>query len=195
MRCEELQDEGDIHLVRSDQAADRGHPSELIHSFPPICDGNARILLLGSMPSRASLEARQYYAHPRNTFWRIIAHLLGFRSDLPYPERLDRLKSRGIALWDVLHSCARQGSLDAAIEEASIVPNAVGELLGEHPGIRRVYFNGGKAEQAFRRYVAPTLPFEARHLRCVRLPSTSPAHAGRSFEQKLAAWRVVIDPD
>lgn len=144
------------------------------------------------MPGKASLEAQQYYAHPRNAFWAILAELLGFPRDLPYRQRLERLQSRGIALWDVLHSCARSSSLDADIDEASIVPNAIPELLVEHPGISRIFFNGSKAEQAFRRYVAPTLAAIRPDLRCQRLPSTSPAHAARSFEQKLAAWRVVL---
>ncbi|MCU0736368.1 MAG: DNA-deoxyinosine glycosylase [Methylotetracoccus sp.] len=165
---------------------------ERIQSFPPVGDAGARILILGSMPGKASLEAQQYYAHPRNAFWRIVGQLLGFAWDLPYPQRLEYLRSRGIALWDVLHSCTRRSSLDADIEEASILPNEVGPFLDQHGAIGRVYFNGSKAEQAFRRYIAPTLSPQRVDLRCFRLPSTSPAHASLSFEQKLDAWQVLV---
>lgn len=184
-------------MVGERDAEDRGMsaaPSR-IESFPPVCDDRASILILGSMPGRASLQAGQYYAHPRNVFWRIVAELLGFSSDLPYPQRLEHLRSYGIALWDVLHSCQRRSSLDSDIEEASVLPNAISEFLIEHETIRRVYFNGAKAEQAFRRYIATRLPPARRDLRCVRLPSTSPAHASRSFEQKLDAWRVLVGED
>lgn len=168
-----------------------GSPSRIL-SFPPVCDKDATMLILGSMPGRASLQAQQYYAHPQNAFWRILGHLLGFPSDLPYPQRLEQLTSRGIALWDVLHSCTRHSSLDSDIEETSIIPNAIAQLLSEHAGIRRIYFNGSKAEQAFRRHVAPALSARGTELICLRLPSTSPAHASRSFQDKVEAWRIVV---
>lgn len=150
------------------------------------------ILILGSMPGAASLAAGQYYAHPRNAFWPIIGRLLGFPPDLPYPERLAVLRSRGIALWDVLHSCSRAGSLDASIDESSIRPNAIGRFLETHGAIQRIYFNGAKAEQAFRRHVLPSLDHRGGAMSGCRLPSTSPAHAARSLEQKLAAWRAIV---
>lgn len=180
---------------RKGKAPGLADSSHTVQSFPPVTRADARILILGSMPGQASLRAQQYYAHPHNAFWRILSQLFGFSRDLPYPERLQRIQSHGIALWDVLYACARRGSLDADIEEASIIPNAIGQLLGGHPGIRRVYFNGSKAEQAFRRYIAPTLPPEHGKPICLRLPSTSPAHASRSFEQKLEAWRVLLRED
>lgn len=144
------------------------------------------------MPSQASLAAAQYYAHPRNAFWPIIGALLGFSPDLPYPDRVSRLRVGGIALWDVLHSCARHGSLDADIEEDSIRPNAIGPLLRQYPAIRSVFFNGTRSELAFRRYVLPEIGPDRPDLTYRRLPSTSPAHAARSFAQKLNAWAAVL---
>jgi len=162
-------------------------------SFPPVADRGARVLILGSMPGVASLRAGQYYAHPRNAFWPILATLLEWPDGLAYNERLVRLRRSGIALWDVLQSCIRPGSLDADIEEASIVPNDFAAFLACHDGIDRVFFNGSKAEQAFRRHVLPGLRCDGR-LACRRLPSTSPAHAARGFDEKLQAWRCVIEP-
>lgn len=165
-------------------------PSTAAVSFPPLADHHARVLILGSMPGIASLQAGQYYAHPRNAFWPIMARLLGFDVAIPYPEKVATLKSAGIALWDVLQSCQRSGSLDAAIEPASIVANDLPAFLQAHPGIERLYFNGATAETCFRRHVVRTLPAGAPSGQ--RLPSTSPAHAALSFDQKLAAWRIVM---
>ncbi|MGY6217415.1 DNA-deoxyinosine glycosylase [Methylolobus aquaticus] len=160
-------------------------------SFPPVADCNARVLILGSMPGVASLQAGQYYAHPRNAFWPILAALLDWPSGVAYAERLARLRAARIALWDVLQSCRRDGSLDAAIDDTSIVPNDFGRFLLQHTRITHVFFNGSKAESAFRRYVLPEL-FCADRLVCERLPSTSPAHAARGFDEKLRAWRRVV---
>ena len=162
-----------------------------VRSFPPVANAAARILILGSMPGAASLAASRYYAHPRNAFWPIMGELIGAGPELPYRERLMVLKRHGIALWDVLKSCHRPGSLDAAIDDASLEPNDLPGFLRRHPRIDRLYFNGAKAEQVFRRHVLPRLEAAACP-RCVRLPSTSPAHAARSFEQKLDAWRVIV---
>ena len=154
---------------------------------------DARVLILGSMPGAASLQAGQYYAHPRNAFWPILAALLEWPNGLPYAERLERLCASGLALWDVLQSCIRPGSLDAAIDAASIVPNDFGAFFARHVQVTRVFFNGGMAERAFRRQVLPDLDCGGR-LIFARLPSTSPAHASLGFEQKLNAWRCVIEP-
>ena len=167
--------------------------ASIVYSFPPVVDARARVLILGSMPSQASLAAGQYYAHPRNAFWPILGALLGFSPELPYPERVASLKDGGMALWDVLHSCARRSSLDADIQENSIRPNAIAPLLQQFPAIRRVFFNGSKSEQAFRRYVLPEIGPKRPDLTYRRLPSTSPAHAARSLQEKLAAWRALLD--
>lgn len=147
--------------------------------------------MLGSIPGVASLRAGQYYAHPRNHFWPIVEVLFGIARDLPYPLRCHALIDRGIAVWDVLQTCVRPGSLDAAIEPESIVANDFAGFLADYPGIRAIYCNGGMAATSYRRHVLPTLRGPAAEIPLVRLPSTSPANASYSFERKLAAWQVV----
>ncbi len=157
--------------------------------FPPVAAPDARILILGSMPGQASLNAGQYYAHARNVFWPIMGELLGFSPGLPYPQRLLLLQAAGVALWDVIAACERSGSLDAAIVPDSIRANDFAAFFAVHREIRDVFFNGAAAEQAFRRHVAPRLSLAGLSFR--RLPSTSPAHAAQGFAQKLAAWSVI----
>lgn len=165
----------------------------LAHSFPPIAGASARLLILGSMPGLASLRAGQYYAHPRNQFWPIMSELLG-RSLPPftYPERVRSLLDADIALWDVLQSCNRPGSLDADIARDSIVVNDFAAFFRRHPGIDRVYFNGAAAEKLFLQHGLPQLKRHAQP-HCQRLPSTSPAYAALDFKHKLNAWRRLID--
>jgi len=161
-----------------------------VHSFAPIARGTARVLILGTMPGEASLRAGQYYAHPRNQFWPIVGALLGFDPASPYAERLARLCQADLALWDVLASCIRQTSLDSAIEPLSAVPNDFAGFLAAHPQIRRICFNGAKAEALYMRHVRPGLaPGPA--VEHFRLPSTSPAHAALPFAAKLQAWQVI----
>ena len=162
-----------------------------IRSFPPIADADARILILGSMPSKESLRANQYYAHPRNAFWPIMGELAGAAPALPYEQRALKLRAAGIALWDVLDSCTRQGSLDADIDPDSIHPNDFAAFFETHPHISRVYFNGTMAEQSFRKHVLPQLGHLPLQLQ--RLPSTSPANASLRFEQKLEAWKTILE--
>ncbi len=159
-----------------------------IKSFPPILPRRPKILVLGSMPSAESLRRRQYYAHPQNAFWKIMGALLGFEPGLPYHRRVAALRRANVALWDVLKSCERDGSLDAAIVTASETPNAIAEMLGARTSIAAVFMNGKKAAASFRRH----LPADAAPA-TVELPSTSPANARLTFEQKLAAWRVICD--
>lgn len=164
------------------------------------------------MPGKASLAAQQYYAHPRNAFWKIMGELYGAGFDVAYEERLTLLRDNGIALWDVLHSCTRTSSLDSDIVSDSIVPNDVPGLLDDNPGIGRILFNGAKAEQVFERHMrrgkAGTVPrkgaWRARSAWCsprfsdietIRLPSTSPANASKTFRQKFDAWRSALEGD
>lgn len=160
-----------------------------IFSFPPIAAPDAAFLILGSMPGAASLAARQYYAHPHNRFWPILGALIGAAPALPYTQRLALLKKRGIALWDVLQHCEREGSLDSAIRNE--VPNDFEAFFRAHPRIAFVAFNGQKADRSFRRQVLPAL--SRFSLPTVVLPSTSAAYAGMSFASKLEAWRAVFD--
>ena len=157
----------------------------LLQGLPPIIDNGARLLILGNMPSVMSLAAQQYYANPRNAFWRITGEIFGFDASEPYESRTAALRARGVAVWDVLRLCRRQGSLDSAIEPDSMVANDFGPLFDAHPGIERVFFNGAAAEKNFGRLVGAERPIRFR-----RLPSTSPAQTMR-FEEKLRAWRVV----
>lgn len=165
----------------------------LLYSFPPVSAADAHTLILGSMPGQASLAAGEYYAHPRNLFWPILGELFGAGPALGYAARLEKLTSAGLALWDVLQRCEREGSLDGDIDPASIVANDFPTFLAEHPRIVRVFFNGTLAETSFRRHVLKTLP--PRPLQFTRLPSTSPANAGYSFDRRLEAWRAVAAPE
>jgi double-stranded uracil-DNA glycosylase len=164
-----------------------------IYCFPPISDPNARVLILGSMPGQASLDAQQYYAHPRNLFWRIFGALIGAGVEAPYGSRIQLLKTHGIAVWDVLNSCVREGSLDSNIENASMTLNDFAAFYRSHSNIARVFFNGGKAEEVYTKQVLLSLPSEFSSMQYYRLPSTSPAHASLSFEEKLRIWRVVVE--
>ena len=163
-----------------------------VHSFPPIADPTSRLLILGSMPGKASLRAKQYYAHPQNAFWKIIAALLELAPDAPYAARTAALRANGIALWDVMKTCTRASSLDSDVVESSIVANDFRSFLRRHPHVTTICFNGAKAEQSFVRYALPALGAFG-DLAYFRLPSTSPAHASLSAAKKLAAWRAVLE--
>lgn len=173
----------------------------VIHSFDPILSAAPSRLILGSMPGKRSLQDKQYYAHPRNAFWPIICTLLKNNNKLSksgsvyiektYAERLIILKRANIALWDVLQACTRASSLDSDIIESTIFVNDFAALLAKHKTIKHIYFNGAKAEQLFKRYVIPTLGEQERCLPMTRLPSTSPAHAAMSFEDKMQLWKVI----
>jgi len=158
--------------------------SSLLTCFPPVIDARTEILILGSFPGAASLRAQQYYAHPRNQFWRLLSVLLA--EDLvalPYPERLARLRTHRIGLWDVIAACEREGSLDSAIRNAQA--NDFNKLKRQCPQLRRVAFNGKTSGRQERLYAQAGFD-------TVVLPSSSPAHATLTFEQKLAAWRAVL---
>ncbi|MDY6944382.1 MAG: DNA-deoxyinosine glycosylase [Pseudomonadota bacterium] len=160
----------------------------LVHSFDPVASESARVLILGSMPGKRSLAAAEYYAHPRNAFWKIMQEVAGIDCAASYQQRLQALKARGIALWDVLHSCHREGSLDGAIERGSVKVNDFDALFRHHPEIRVVLFNGETSERYYKRYVLPGI--QDRSIAHLRMPSTSPAHAAVPLEQKIELWRV-----
>jgi len=160
---------------------------ERLLGLPPIIDPKARVLILGSFPSTASLAAQRYYAHPQNQFWRIVGAVIGQPlKELDYPHRISAVQDAGIAIWDVFASCERAGSLDSAIQNA--VPNPLAALKNSAPALRRICFNGRMAARCIREVEA--MDFDA-----VVLPSTSPAHAGMLFAEKLERWRAALMPD
>ncbi|HEY9253199.1 MAG TPA: DNA-deoxyinosine glycosylase [Stenotrophomonas sp.] len=152
---------------------------------------DCRVLVLGSMPGVASLRATQYYAHPRNRFWPLMSRLLAV--DGPgYDERVAQLQAAGIGLWDVVGQCARVGSLDAAIERDSVVPNPLPECLAELGQLRVVACNGAEAHRLWQRWVAPRLPRGAQAIPLLALPSTSPANAAFSLERLAGEWQRLL---
>lgn len=158
--------------------------SGLLQGLPAVAGPGTRLLVLGSFPGVASLRAQQYYGHPRNHFWPILAAL--WQADLaqwPYEQRLAVAQAHGLGLWDVYAACRREGSLDSAIEAA--VPNDLAGLAARLPQLQAIAHNGGESARAMRVTRALGLPV-------FRLPSTSPANASWSFERKLAAWRAVF---
>jgi TDG/mug DNA glycosylase family protein len=164
----------------------------VLRGLPPAARGDARVLVLGSMPGAASLRQQQYYGHPRNRFWPIMEALCGIDAAQPYAQRLAALNEAGVALWDVLGECMRPGSLDSAIVPGSEVANPVAVLCAGLPRLRAIALNGGKAAQAFARHIEPhwhDLP--ERRLSVHRLPSTSPANASCSLPYLHAAWAVL----
>ena len=153
-------------------------------SFPPIVDGRARVLVLGTLPGEESLRRGEYYAHPRNLFWPIIFTLFGEAPALNYAKRLDFVAAHRIALWDVCELGEREASADATIRREQ--PNAIDRLLDEHALIRAVAFNGTAARRLYERH----FPLRS-DLIYLALPSTSPAHARIDFAGKLACWAAL----
>ena len=156
-----------------------------IVAFPPVAPPEARILILGSMPSVESLNQGFYYAHPRNAFWRILAEVYGEPFPEGIPERIALLTRHDLALWDALYSCEREESLDSAIREPR--PNDFAGLFERCPNIGRVLFNGGTAHWLFMKYNCEYLAGRE----WVKLPSTSPAYT-LSYERKIAQWRDAL---
>ncbi|MDV3124430.1 DNA-deoxyinosine glycosylase [Mycobacterium sp. 21AC1] len=160
--------------------------TELLHGLAPIVGDDARVLILGNMPSAMSLASQQYYGNPRNAFWRITGAIYSFDADAPYAERTAALRANGVAVWDVLRSCRRAGSLDSAVERNSMVPNDFACFFKHYPDIGHLVFNGAAAETNYRRLVTATPGPN------VRAPSTSPAQTLR-YEDKLIAWRAALN--
>lgn len=154
-----------------------------IRSFKPIVNQSCRVLVLGTMPGEESLRQQQYYAHARNLFWPLVFRVFDTAAEPDYSKRQQFLLNRRIALWDVFESCERDGSLDSNIRAEKL--NDVAGLLETNPGIQYVFCNGGTAHQQFCRFVLPLLKRPVYHL---RLPSTSPANASVSYEEKLNRW-------
>ncbi|HUV22184.1 MAG TPA: DNA-deoxyinosine glycosylase [Gammaproteobacteria bacterium] len=163
-----------------------------VQSFAPVIGKRPRVLILGSMPGIASLEAVQYYAHPRNVFWPIMADLFSLDADTDYAQRIAQISEAPVILWDTLKRCDRPGSLDASIRRDSVEANDIAGLLVEYPGIRAVACNGATSANYFRKLVVPELP-AAIEIELLAMPSTSPANAGMNLAQKLAAWRRLLD--
>lgn len=161
----------------------------MLRGFPPVVAPNTHTMILGSFPGGASLDAAQYYAHPRNQFWRLLGTVLGERGlhELPYDARLERVLARGIGIWDVLDACHREGSLDSAIRNAK--PNDFASLRVQAPLLKKVCFNG-KTAGRFADVIS------AAGYETLILPSSSPANAMLSFEQKLLLWqRIALRDD
>ena len=178
-----------LWILSSDTKTSMSPQGERSSGFPPLARDDARILILGSLPSQRSIAAREYYAHPQNAFWRIMSALTG--ADGNYSERCAALTSHSVALWDVLASSVRPGSLDADIQMASAEVNDFKQFLTVHTALERICFNGQKAASIFSKRVPEDI-VDGR-VELVTLPSTSPAHASRTYQQKLASWAVIRD--
>ncbi len=157
-----------------------------IQSFPSLSNPDAQILLLGTMPGVKSLAINQYYGHPRNHFWKLLSAIFEVELPLNYDSKKEMLLQNKIAVWDVLQACEREGSLDSAIVKE--VPNDFNLFLSQHPKIKIIGFNGQKAATYFKKYIKTDKDYFY-----ITLPSTSPANAGKSFEQKLSEWKTIRD--
>jgi hypoxanthine-DNA glycosylase len=161
------------------------------YGFPPLASDGVRVLVLGSLPGRKSLAEREYYAHPRNAFWRIMGRLFDAGPELPYPERATRLAQARVAVWDVLAASVRPGSLDSSIDLDTARCNDFEDFFERYPEIATLCFNGKKAADLFARLAPrPVLQHYAESARLV-LPSTSPAYAAMPFAEKLGRWSIV----
>lgn len=167
---------------------------QLIQSFPPISRPDAQILILGSMPGNVSLAAFQYYAHPRNAFWKIMGELLDFDHTQHYDSKVQHLLDQKIAVWDVAQQCIRPGSLDSNIVGSSVVTNDFSRFFATHTAIKRICLNGGKAAALYKKHVLPNLN-QSNQIPWTTLPSTSPANAGMSIKQKTDLWKAALTLD
>lgn len=159
-----------------------------VTSLPPIVDGGTVALVLGSVPSTISIETGQYYANPRNLFWRTVHQLFGGAPSPRYEERVGFILGKGIGLWDVIGECTRDNSRDASIRD--VVINDLGALFTSYPGIRCVFFNGAKAKEMFDAR-ARLDPARLASIRFELLPSTSPANTGIGPTEKMERWRAI----
>ncbi len=160
----------------------------LTQGFPPILGREPHVLVLGTLPSRKSLEKQEYYGHPQNAFWKIMAALVGASGT--YAERCRVLEETGIAVWDVLARSVRPGSMDADIDLATASANPLAELVAANDSLVLVCFNGRKARALFDRLVG--VEALSRDLELLTLPSTSPAYAAMSLDDKIAHWQGAL---
>lgn len=156
-------------------------------AFPPLLGNAPKSLILGSMPSQISLREQQYYANPQNAFWWIMSQIAGFSQTESYQDRVAKLTGFGIAVWDVLLDCVREGSLDSNIQRGSELVNDLSGFIHSVPSVKLIAFNGQVAKQLFMRHCGSVLQ-QFPHLEWVLLPSTSPAHAAMTKTQKLQIW-------
>ncbi len=187
------------YRLNSQRELEHIYPTMSVQSFNAVCDERTHTLILGSMPGVASLDAVEYYAHRRNAFWPIMLAMLdnvtpdySLTEALPYPQRMKKLLSHGIGLWDVIASCERSGSLDSAIKAESVRLNDFQGLFKRYPAIKSVGFNGKTAQRLFNRHMLPKLE-QAEAIRWLDLPSSSPAMASLSLQQKSAIWTEAIN--
>lgn len=168
--------------------------NSVVTSFPPLVAEGCRVLILGSVPGVRSLERSEYYAHPGNLFWPLMGELYGAGRELPYADRVARLNSRRVGVWDVLAECDRPGSLDGSILPETEIANDIDGLLRQHAGISVVALNGGKAQQSYSRHIEPNLDDAIRRrLRVLSMPSTSPANARIPLAIKRAQWQRLLE--
>jgi len=161
-----------------------------VQSFAPVIGERPRILILGSMPGVASLEAVQYYAHPRNAFWPIMAELFSIDANTDYAQRIAQINETPVILWDTLKRCYRPASLDSAIARDSVEANDIAALLDEYAEVRAIACNGATSANYFRKLVLPQI---SPSIELLQMPSTSPANAGMNCAHKLVAWRRLLD--
>jgi len=155
----------------------------------PVAGRNPTVLVLGSFPSVISLEKGEYYGNKRNSFWKIMEELFGIDSNLPYEERIEALKRAGIALWDVVSACSRNGSSDSEIRD--VVPNDIPGFLNENPTVRCIALNGVTGAGRWFKRTFDDLPGYPG-VTVVTLKSTSPANAAYPFDQKVADWKKIV---
>ena len=155
----------------------------ITHPFPPVCDENSKVLILGSFPSVKSREEMFFYGHPQNRFWKVISAVFQRRIPVTVNEKRVFLLECGIALWDVIASCDVVGSSDSTVK--NVVTNDISPIL-EKADIRQIYVNGKTAEKYFKKYTQPIV-----HRNAICLPSTSPANASWSLDRLVKAWEII----
>ncbi|MBO5334166.1 MAG: DNA-deoxyinosine glycosylase [Clostridia bacterium] len=153
------------------------------HPFPPLCDKNSKILILGSFPSVKSREQMFFYGHPQNRFWKVLSAVMGDETPVTIEEKRNFLLSNSIALWDVIASCDITGSSDSSIK--NVVVNDLSEIF-DNADIKQIFVNGKTAEKYYNKYIRDVIKREA-----ICLPSTSPANAGWNVDKLIIEWKTI----